>query len=400
MNKELLQSNIIKFYIYSFFSQFVIFAPILVPFWKSAGLSMTQITLIASFYGATVALLEVPTGTFADRFGEKLSINLGGALLIFAAILYAYSSSFVHFLIAEFFWALSRSLMSGADSALLYNTLEGLDQKSLFNKVQGNAKFLQIIGTASAMFLTGFVAAKSLRMTFLFTAVFFVVSLIFTLKLKEPRHYRKVVKQSYFKILSETRTFVKKHKLVKWYIIFSAIIGSFGSIFWVFYQEFFQYINLDITYFGILFGLYNVAAALFSKYAEKIIAWLNVRTLLILMSICALLPVIAMPAIGGYIVLFTIFAHQFNRGVMKIFFPSEILKFTYDNKRATVLSLTSLLTTFICAIVTPILGYSYDKIGFDSFYIYTIIMSIVFLVMFVYYSKIPEKYFIDKNTTN
>ena len=61
----------------NFFTMFLIIVPILVPFWKSLGLSMTETLEIQALFGLSVAIFEVPTGYVADLWSRKASVCLG-----------------------------------------------------------------------------------------------------------------------------------------------------------------------------------------------------------------------------------------------------------------------------------------------------------------------------------
>ena len=125
-HKKNLQSNIKKFYLFQLVSGMMFFLPIVVLFWQDNGLSLTQIMILQSMFSIVVVLLEVPTGYLADIFGRKTSIIGGSFFSAFGIIAYSLSHSFYQFLIAEILWAISMSLLSGADSAFIYDTLKDL----------------------------------------------------------------------------------------------------------------------------------------------------------------------------------------------------------------------------------------------------------------------------------
>ncbi len=390
---EELKKNIPKYYLFSFFIQFAVFAPIAVLFWQGAGLSMFDIMVLGAIYSFVSALLEIPTGTFADRFGDKLSLSLGALFLSMASLYYFFSYNFYQFLVAELIWALARSLLSGADTAFLYNTLEGFNKKNLFKKINGNAKFGITVGAGFATLMSGFIAVYSLRVTFLISSIAFFISFIATLFMKEPKHYKKVIKSNYLTILKETYTFVKKHKLVRWYIIYLAALSSFNGLFWVYYQPYFQYVGLSLVFFGVAFTFYNFFSATISKYGHKIHSYFGEEKLLFVMPLFLIIPLMLMPFITSLIGLGLIFFHQFNRAICKTILPESILKFTFENKRATVLSIMSLLSSLIRAVFMPIFGYIYDIYNIFSFVHFGLFFIVVFSVLGIMYTRIPKKYF-------
>ncbi|MDD2715011.1 MAG: MFS transporter [Candidatus Wallbacteria bacterium] len=390
-----MKGNISKFYMFSFFRMFALFTPVIVLFWQDAGLSMTMIMILQSYFGILLAILEIPTGTLADRYGERKSVMAGSFLVIIACLVYYQSTCFWHFVIAETIWALSAALISGADSALLYNTLECIGEKESFKKIQGNSLALSIIGGGIASLMGGLVGETSLRLTFLLTAIFFVLSYLAVSLMDEPRSRSAEKRASYFSILSETYKFVNKHRLVKWYIAYTACISAFINLFLWFYQPYMQHTGLTIAWFGIAFTIYNLGAALSSKFSQEINSFFG-KSMLFVMPVFLILPLFVMPWLlcaGSFLL---ILFHQFNRGVHRNILNDRILAYTFENKRATVLSLCSLLAVGIRSILGPVLGYLFDVWGFDSFYVFGILFSAVFLFFYLAFRRIPEKYFTVK----
>ena len=106
--------------------------PIIVIFFKENGLSLTQIMILQSVYSLTVALTEIPSGYFADFFGRKKSIIISTILSFCGYLIFSNYCSFEAFIIAEILIALGGSLMSGADSALMYDSLKKLTTLAVF----------------------------------------------------------------------------------------------------------------------------------------------------------------------------------------------------------------------------------------------------------------------------
>ena len=65
----------------------------------SHGLDQTQIALLSSVFFISYALLEIPTGGFADTFGHKKSVFLGLVIHALAPLLVGLSPTYSMFLI-------------------------------------------------------------------------------------------------------------------------------------------------------------------------------------------------------------------------------------------------------------------------------------------------------------
>jgi MFS family permease len=87
------------------------------------GLSALQFGTLKAIYYASVIALELPGGVIADRFGRRGALIACAALNAAGCFMYGFAGDFWAFAAAELVIALSTALLSGADSALLYDPL-------------------------------------------------------------------------------------------------------------------------------------------------------------------------------------------------------------------------------------------------------------------------------------
>ena len=70
-----------------------------------------------------IFVLEIPTGVVADKYGRKTSIILGGLFSAISISIFGFINNYWAFFLAEFIGALGFALLSGADKALIYDSL-------------------------------------------------------------------------------------------------------------------------------------------------------------------------------------------------------------------------------------------------------------------------------------
>ena len=113
------------FYLFRLLATSYLWVPIFIPFKQSRGLSFLEIMILGGIYSAVVIVCEIPTGAFADRIGRRTSM-MAGALTMALSCLIAYGShGMAGFAVSEALAAVSMSLCSGADSAYLFDLLDG-----------------------------------------------------------------------------------------------------------------------------------------------------------------------------------------------------------------------------------------------------------------------------------
>lgn len=173
-----LRKTVSIYYVFQFFFGLLLWVPIFYEFQKKLGLSDPQIFQIQSIYYIFFCLCEIPTGFFADRFGCQRSLQLGAFLLVGANLLptitFGYTSFLVHFLLI----ALSRSLISGASSAYLYQYLDTKGLAHQYKPIEGKARALGLIGKVVCWAVVGLLMKWNLFLPYWLTAANAFVSLI------------------------------------------------------------------------------------------------------------------------------------------------------------------------------------------------------------------------------
>lgn len=116
--------NIILYLIFTFLSSFSFISPYLVMYiTENAQISISRVGLLLLIYQVTKLIFEVPTGIIADRYSKKLSLIIGGILLIIACFL-LYTNNIILLGLSFFIKAIGYTCISGSFEAVFINSLE------------------------------------------------------------------------------------------------------------------------------------------------------------------------------------------------------------------------------------------------------------------------------------
>jgi MFS family permease len=111
-------------------------AAYLVPFFLEKGLNQSQIFLLQSIFSVSYLLWEIPSGWLADRIGRARSIQLSVPFAVVGMVAYGFSDYWWQFVVCELLLAVANGLISGADKALLIDSLKAAGRGSEFVRIQ------------------------------------------------------------------------------------------------------------------------------------------------------------------------------------------------------------------------------------------------------------------------
>ena len=71
----------------------------------------------------------MPTGAVADRWGRRYSLMLGALMFSVAIFVFGIAENYPILLVSYTAWGLAMTFQSGADTALLYDSLKAIDSE-------------------------------------------------------------------------------------------------------------------------------------------------------------------------------------------------------------------------------------------------------------------------------
>ncbi|MDP2888783.1 MAG: MFS transporter, partial [Bacteroidota bacterium] len=132
-----LPKNILQLYLIKVAKWFNLVMPIVVLFYQDNGLSMSQIFLLKSIYSIAMVVAELPSGYLADVWGCRRTLLFGAVMGTIGIVIYSISSDFASFAVAEVILGVGFSFVSGADSALMYDSLKAENRENEYIKFEG-----------------------------------------------------------------------------------------------------------------------------------------------------------------------------------------------------------------------------------------------------------------------
>ena len=372
-----LRHNILKMYLLKAVLWFMVAMPIIVLFFQEHGLSLTEVMLLQGIYSLSVALFEIPSGYIADIFGRKQTIVFSTIFSFIGYLVFSFYGGFYAFAIAQILVGIGGSLMSGSDSALIYDTLLETESKSSYTKIEGRNYAIGNFSEALAGVLGGFLAVSSIYLPIYVQTTILFFSIPIALTLVEPTmHEENKLDRSFKAIMGVVKFSLVDNTRLRWLIIYSSAMGvATLSMAW-FAQPFFKEVGVPLPYFGILWAGLNFSAGLTSFNAHQFDKKENNYKMLIYLSLAMFISFILLGFNNSIYGLFFIFIIYLLRGIVTPILRNAINVNTTSNKRATVLSIRSFIIRISFAICAPILGYIAENYALStSFYVLAIVVG-------------------------
>lgn len=332
------------------------FLPVLALYFEKELFTATNVAIIFAIEAFASVLFEVPTGAIADLFGRKRTIIAAHIVTLCALVFLYIGGSMLMFIVYAILNAFARSLTSGTDNAIIYDSLSEDGQEHLFKKVIGIYGALWPLGASAGSIIGGYIAKTSLQLTVELSFIPMAIALLLTFFLKEPKYEKEDHKNILRHMVNASKIIIQNKQLLILVIIFFVMM-ALGEFTHLLSPLFFKSKQLPIEYFGwisaLTFGFSSLGFYLSNDLSKKI----GNKKTLILASILSPLFILAATFLSDIpLVLFwtsTSIFFGIKNPIISHFLNLEVS----SNKRATVLSINTFMGQLGVAIVAPLLGY-------------------------------------------
>jgi MFS family permease len=358
--------NLVALYVIKIAKWMNFVMPVIVLFYRSNDMSMQDIFTLKAIYSFTLMFFEIPTGYLADKLGRRTSILIGSVLGVAGFLIYSFSFGFLEFVIAEIALGISLSLVSGADSAMLYDTLKAGNQPDKYTRIEGKISSAGNFAEAVAGIIGGLIAVISLRTPFYVQTFVAAIAIPAALMLREPEVLAIKLQTGFMQIPKIIKDSLQINKKLKWTIMLSAVIGASTLTMAWFVQPYFIMTGMDVAWFGIGWAVLNIAAGIGAFHAWRVELKVGSKAMVILMVVMlasAIVSISFVPILPGFLILVVFYI---VRGIATPTLRNYINQHTESDVRATVMSLRNFIIRLIFAIVGPFFGWLTDMYSLQT----------------------------------
>jgi MFS family permease len=351
MNKQTLgaYNSRILFWI-NFFGTISFIKPVVTLFYFERGINETELVFIIMCWSGAVLIGEVPTGFFADRYGAKRSFLMGSFIKLISIILLIFATEPWMFFLVSALNGLSVTFFSGADEALLYESLKQSNDQEKMDQVMGNIQSATFLTSIITVIVGAYIARNLEESQFILLLVMSVVcqliELFLVLFVKEPPKMDSFRENPFLHVGEGIRVIRKTPQLTIVFIPAGAIFDNFD-------QLVLTSAGIPVMMIGVLYSI----AAVIGFIASRSIGIMTRRiSSVVLMYGTGALAVISLLMISQFIdtlsvVLVAFFLLRFVRAVRYPIYSKLSNEYIPSHVRATTISLLSVLDSVFDLII-------------------------------------------------
>ena len=255
--------------------------PVFTLLFLDFGLSLSQFAILNSVWALTIVLFEIPLGGLADTIGRKKIIILSAILLNIELLVWLFApinggdTLFIFFLVNRILSGLCEAASSGADEALVYDSLEKANLKDdwaeTLEKTQRYTSLYfmfvlfvgamiydpNVIGKITQFFgYQGNISQENcIKLPIILNQIAAVFVLINALSFKETWQQSAKISEAFrdsFKKVFTSIQWIKKSKIVILLLLIIMFSESLILQFLTLMQQYWKVIDIPILFYGII----------------------------------------------------------------------------------------------------------------------------------------------------
>jgi MFS family permease len=378
-------SNIKKLKIIGFTKGLYFYVPVFTLFLTGHGISLSQIIFAQIFYSIFSFLGELPTGIFADKFGQKASLLLGYITDTIGMALLFFMPTVAGLYLFHMIRGLSGAFLSGSEEALFYESYKKEHPvDGGYKKEFGSFLSNDVLGFIVASFIAGGIIQTFGKASYgpiiLLTAIATFITFLIALTLKDLKAKIRNPEEGagIVDVVKSSIKLVRYDRTIFALTIVAALTLNGEYFLRQTYQPYFEQAQVAPFLLGLSLSLGSALNFFIIKYSYLLEKLLTLDKILLLFNFILGISYIGLAISVSpifIVVLFILLQGLFN--AQNPIISDYVNERTSSRIRTTVLSAISFSRTFFQIIMRLILGVLVGVIGLTSTYMFQGVYLIV-----------------------
>lgn len=333
-------------------------AAYLTPFFLEKGFSTSKIFLLQSVFSLAYVVWEIPSGWVSDKIGRSRTIQASVPIAAISMVLYGLSDHFWQFVALEVALAVANGLISGADKALLIDSLKAEGKYHEYVRLSQHINAANFAATALgvpiAVVLIHYFGISS---TLVADGVLTAVGGLFVMRLAEaPIHVAEE--------LDATTTWQATRQLLgnkecRWLVALGVILSSSTYMTAWLSAPYYTSIGIPLAWFSVILAIRSVFKA---WLARRFHAEWRLPLLMLGYVVLAGLPYLLM-ATGAVWLVWIVLGHDIVQALHAPPLEKRYNEHIASRYRAMLNSVVNLQSRLAYAALGPIVGLAVDRMG-------------------------------------
>lgn len=352
---------------------------VLVPYLEDhVGLTFREILLTEAAFAATMVLAEVPSGWIADQWKRKSALVIGTILWAMGILLLWTADGFGQVVASQIALGLAVSMHSGADSALLYDSLLCRGQQARYLNVESRRHGLSLGCLAVASAVAGPLYVWHPQSVFAFSFASIMLCGVFAMLLHEPPRQRSHRGRFNFAaMIIVVTTICRANPIVLWTILFAAgLMATTKAAVWV-QQAYLRLLEVDLIWFGPIAAAGFLVGGIASQFGPSVDRTIGPQKTLGITAALVVLGFVIGGAFPSLAMLPLLFVGAAAYGIADPALKALVNSQVESDHRATILSVLGLAPQLTFIVLSHFVGQVVDNHGAGDGFVFLALFAAV-----------------------
>ena len=238
---------------------------------QAKNFSASQVMLGEAFFTASCFVLQIPIGLLVDKIGKKRSLVIANICMCLFSFILLIIQNFNQLLIGYFIDAIGYVLKTVCETNILYDSLPiGKKRGNLYSEIDGIGASRYYVVDAITSLIAGYAFVLNPYLPIIFCFIANIISTILatrfrSIKLQSEQVEVKEGVREYFRQLGEAIRFTKKSKRIFCLLLYFGLVSGLIYNLTTFRSSVLEGISIPEHYFGIIFAISQMVAAICAK---------------------------------------------------------------------------------------------------------------------------------------
>lgn len=372
--------NVRLYYVYTFLMYFGLWSGIWIKYLiDDRGFALRYLLLMDLPFWLLVAVLQTPMGALADRIGRRRVMGAAGIMYTVTILGFGFVANYSMLFFDYVIWAFAQSMQTGADQALVYDSLRAAGREGEFPRVIGRSFSIQLSAGLASVVLGGF-AAEWLGMSFVVkvSAVAPAAAFVVAMTMREAI-YAAGPARAFWRGLGEGLGFAWRHAEVRYTLLIGSVLltATFGPV--VLVQPFLIHYDVSTALFGVYQAPLRLVAVVSALLAMRAAMRLGVPMLLNIACVVILAGYVGLGGVASLSAFAFFVLPSIAQGLTRPTIDTYLNHRIPSAQRATVLSTMQLCFALQVALFEPALGWLTDGISLGAAFFFAAAYFVVLM---------------------